>query len=179
MKPLLTTAFLLLTAIFATAQQKPVVLHPVVGDTIDRTEKTAYLLFPQFADSVFGYAWIEDMGGNFVLHARLTDHVILVPFDTLQMAEYRMHVEKLSAWYASQAQDLPADSTISLVVKKRAGEKQNYELTEEMWRKIKKEANHYAELSHQADMQGLSGRAREDYINTSGTTEIRFDAGKK
>lgn len=172
---------LLLLSSAALSQNTVFRLHPVVGDTIDQTEKSAYLLFSQLVDSSFKEGWIGQTGTSFVLHACLTSGTVTLPLDTATLAEYKSHVEKLSAYYASLAESSTDDAARSLAVKdpSSSGEKRGYQLTDEMWNKIKKDANRHAQLSHSADIQGLTGRAKEDYINTAGQIDIRIDAGKK
>lgn len=163
-------------------QAQTIILHPVVGDTIDLTEKKAYLLFPQFADSSFQHAWIEKKDGIMNLHSCLKGEIVTSVIDTLEMAECRMNIEKLSAFYASQGQtDSTTNLSGSIIIKNKTtvSEKRNYELSPEMMDKIKREARRYAELNHEAQMQGLNGRAKEDYINTAGHMEIRIETGKK
>lgn len=163
-------------------QAQPVILHPVVGDTIDLTEKRAYLLFPQFADSTFQYAWIEEKTGTFNLHACLKGGTVTSVMDTVEMDEFKMHIEKLSVYYASQGKpDSTTNKSGSIVIKNKPSgdDKRSYDLTPEMLDKIKREARRYAALNHEAQMQGLTGRAKDDYINTAGHMEITIEAGKK
>jgi len=163
-------------------QAQIVILHPVVGDTIDLTEKKAYLLFPQFADTIFHQAWIEKRDGILDLHTNLKGEIIVNVIDSIEIAEFKMHIEKLSAYYASQGQSdsiygLPG----SLIIRNKTaiGERKSYELSPEMMDKIKRDARRYAELNHEAQMQGLTGRAKEDFINTAGHMEIRIEPHKK
>lgn len=163
-------------------QAQTVILHPVVGDTIDLTEKKAYLLFPQFADSIFHQAWIEKKDGILNLHTTMKGEVIVSVIDTIEIAEFKMHIEKLSAYYASQGHsDSIYGTSGSIVIRNKTGtdEKRSYELSPEMMDKIKRDARRYAELNHEAQMQGLTGRAKEDFINTAGHMEIRIEPHKK
>lgn len=178
MKLFLLSAALILGSFLGWSQPELVRLHPVVGDTVDQSEKIAYLLFSEFPDSVFRAGWLERAGEGYNLHVVALTDTTCLRLDTLQFAQYRMHVEKLSVWYASKEGNTePVDQPSMIVSEKR--EKLSYKLSSEVLARIRKEASHYSALSHQADMQGLTGRAREDYINTGGSIEIRIDGERK
>lgn len=85
------------------SQDKLFVMHPLVGDTIDKTEKLNYFLFPQIVDSVFRYCTITHSGTNYIanvttMHDAITTHLI----DSAEMAQDIVRLNKLMEYHASQ-----------------------------------------------------------------------------
>jgi hypothetical protein len=50
------------------AQKELVILHPVLGDTIDLAEKQTYLLFADVDDSIYDFGQIVKEGDNYFLN---------------------------------------------------------------------------------------------------------------
>ena len=92
------------------SQDGVVVIHPVVGELIDKEEKKAYLLFPEFNDSLFYYCFVKSVNGKYSVTARFQgDSVLVKEIDLSTLKEYRTHVEKLNLYYSERAKGRPAD----------------------------------------------------------------------
>lgn len=77
-------------------------LSPVVGDTIDRTEKLDYMLFPGINDSIFKYCYITQSANRyFVNTVTQNDSVFVQEVDLLKLKRYQENIEKLSEYYSN------------------------------------------------------------------------------
>jgi hypothetical protein len=98
-------AFVLLVSGFyySNAQERKYILHPAVGDTIDKEEKKKFLLFPNIENKNFNYAYFTiakgkhlatiSLAGNDSLKMELSDSAI---------DQYYVNIEKLLIYYRSQ-----------------------------------------------------------------------------
>lgn len=86
------------------SQNKIVVLHPAVGDTIDKAEKVRYLLFPELKDSDFDYCFLSHSGEEFRvnLHTQ-NDSLVLIRLDSAEYKRYRENISKLENYYSEAA----------------------------------------------------------------------------
>jgi hypothetical protein len=83
------------------SQDNIAVLHPVVGKIIDNNEKTHYLSFPEIEDTVFNYGYIRQSENNYCLKYHLLSGSVLSRIiDTAEIQQYRLNIEKLSAYYS-------------------------------------------------------------------------------
>lgn len=84
------------------AQNHLFILSPVVGDTIDRTEKLDYMLFPDVNDSTFKYCYItKSTNRYFVNTVTQSDSVFVQEVDSLRIKSYQENIEKLSEYYSN------------------------------------------------------------------------------
>lgn len=87
------------------SQDSLFVLHPLVGDTIDKNEKTNYMLFQEISDSVFKYGYItHSKDGYFINYCILDNSMSISKLDTSLIIQYRTNLDKLSEYYSNQAQ---------------------------------------------------------------------------
>lgn len=86
------------------SQEQLFVLHPVVGDTINQTEKMDYLLFPDIDHSDFKYGYIAQLTDGYFIHSfTWNDSVITRQLDPTEMKQYRDNIDKLSAYFSNKA----------------------------------------------------------------------------
>ena len=82
------------------------VLHPLVGDTIDRNEKLNYLLFPQITDSDFKYCTLtHSEKGYFVNTTKIDCSSTVNQADSTEINQTRARLDKVVAYYLNQEQN--------------------------------------------------------------------------
>lgn len=85
------------------AQESLFVLHPLVGDTIDKTEKMNYLLFPLIENVDFKYCYIIQSNDHYFLNSyTLSDSVSIRSIDTTEIKQYIVNLDKFSAYFSNQ-----------------------------------------------------------------------------
>ncbi len=86
------------------SQDSIYVVHKLVGDTIDKTEKLTYHLFPELKDSLFDYCYIVKKNGGYALQIRYQNDSNLVrKLDTNSFHEYWSNISKISEYHLYQA----------------------------------------------------------------------------
>jgi hypothetical protein len=94
------------------SQDSLFVLHPLVGDVIDRNEKIDYLLFPEINDSLFSYCQIKQVEERFFVISHLvSDSVITIQLNISEINQYNKNIDKLHEYYSSQPDE---DTLINL-----------------------------------------------------------------
>ncbi|PWE00862.1 hypothetical protein [Marinilabilia rubra] len=154
--------------------QKPVVLHPEVGDTIDLIEKLDYLLFTQVPDSLFDQGVLRKDGENYQLAVWHDTDIEKYDISIEDFESYAGNIEKLSAYYKRQKEKLEAGNKKSLVIKRDSfppGLDIEW-MSKKQKSKMIKESRRYNNLKLDADEQGLMGFEREKYIKTGGQMEF-------
>lgn len=80
------------------------VLHPLVGDTIDKAEKINYFLFPSIKNDDFKYCYIIRSNDQFFLNLHtLSDSVSIRQIDTTEINQYIVNLDKFLAFYLNKA----------------------------------------------------------------------------
>lgn len=104
MKRLLLMMILILSFVFrGNSQDGLIVLHPIVGDTIDKDEKVNYLLFPEITDSLFIYCQINKVADKYYATSFLVrDSLLTIQLNGTEINLYKENIEKLNAYYSSQ-----------------------------------------------------------------------------
>lgn len=96
------------------SQDNLFVLHPIIGEIIDRNEKIDYLLFPEINDSIFSYCQIKQVEDKFFVNSYLSsDSIIIVQLNVSEINQYQKNIDKLYDYYSSQPE---ADSLNDLKV---------------------------------------------------------------
>ena len=86
------------------AQDNLFVLHPLVGDTIDKAEKINYFLFPSIKNDDFKYCYIIRSNDQFFLNSyTLSDSVSIRQIDTTEIKQYIVNLDKFLAFYLNRA----------------------------------------------------------------------------
>ncbi|WP_462319152.1 hypothetical protein [Marinilabilia sp.] len=167
---------LLFTFFFASPalSQKPVELHPEVGDTIDLIEKLDYLLFTEIPDSLFDHGALTQNGEDYQLKVWHDGNTSEYGISAEEFEKYSGNVEKLSTYYQRQKEKLQAATKKSLVIKSDSippGLDIEW-MSEKQKSKMIKESRRYNNLKLEADEMGLMGFDREKYIRTGGQMEF-------
>ncbi|WP_321514720.1 hypothetical protein [Marinifilum fragile] len=162
------------------AQQKIICLHPILGDTIDLTEKNTYLLFPEIDSNGFQSGQVKMNGDQYYFEYTLNDKMNNDKVSIEKLKEYHTNVEKLLAYHLYM-KNSKAKKSESIVTRDAQEELQmhfNAKYDDVSFRrKLKKDAMRYQELKKQAELKGYSGVDKENYIKTSGV--LIFDVSKK
>jgi hypothetical protein len=88
------------------AQDSLFILHPLVGDTIDKTEKLNYLLFPSIKNVDFKYCYIILSNHQFFVNSHtLSDSVNIQPIDSAEIRQYIVNLDKFLAYYSNKAKN--------------------------------------------------------------------------
>ncbi len=171
-KPILT---LLLFAFYQItfSQNRIIALHPIIGDTIDKNEKRAYLLFPEIDNSTFDFGQIIAKDNATYLHYRSGAGEQMKEIDSLKIKEYQCNISKLSAFYLSKFKTDTTRISKNLNIKiKEPSPLDITFITPEMRIAMEKEARRYNALKGQAEERGLWGKDKENFIQTGGYNEF-------
>ncbi|RCW35245.1 hypothetical protein [Marinilabilia salmonicolor] len=155
--------------------QQPVVLHPVVGDTIDLIEKLDYLLFSDVPDSLFEQGVLIPDNQDYQLLVWHEGEVAKVDVSAEDFEMLSGNVEKLSAYYQQKAgkKGDSAEVHSPLITRDSIPMGLNIEwMSEQQINKMTKESRRYNQLKLEADEQGLMGYDRRKYIETGGRMEF-------
>jgi hypothetical protein len=165
--------FFFLAAVNANAQQK-VILHEVVGDTIDLIEKIDYLLFAEVEDSLFDYGVVFKEDELYVLEVMHTSGITTRELSSEAFQSYVGNVEKLSAYYQQKKEEGKVLSENSPLISKDSiplGLDIEW-MSRKQKDKMTKESRRYNSLKLDADEIGLMGFERKKYIETGGRMEF-------
>src|SRR5512145_114724 len=114
--------FLVLFSLSGKSQDSLIILHPAVGDMIDRYEKQKYGLFPELKESRFEFARVQLQKGSYTLFSKMyPDSIITRPIDSLELHHLYTLIDTItpSETFETQSSDYP---TSSVVVKKSGSE---------------------------------------------------------
>jgi len=181
LKKQIFTLLSLLISLSVFSQKQIVVLHPVLGDSIDKVEKVNYLLFPELGDSLFTYGQIHFKNNKFYLHAYSQTGSTLREIDSLEMKQYYLNVEKLMAYYAYKNNPDTLNDSRSVILSSMdtsALQQRIKYLSPEMRKKLSKDSRRYQSLKADAEQKGYIGVDKENYIKTSGYLEISTSKSK-
>jgi hypothetical protein len=113
------------TALLSFSQDTVYVLHPVIGDIIDRHEKTDFKLFPEISTTRYEYSYIKHEGGSFRLIAHLfPDSLVTKQLDTSDIRQMEKDIESIMVT-RKPIQEEPVQDPGSVVIKKDANEQIN------------------------------------------------------
>ena len=175
--PKIRTLFVILFLILLVASancQKPVVLHPIIGDTIDLVEKLDYLLFAEIPDSLFDKGTLIKEGENYQLKVWYNSEISRFALTSNEFEQYAQNVAKLSVYYKQTKESssgVPVESP--LITNDSIPLKLDIEwMSEQQKQKMASESRRYNNLKLEADEQGLMGFDREKYIKTGGEMEF-------
>jgi hypothetical protein len=148
------------------SQDKLIVLHPVIGDTIDKQEQRDFVLFSDIIKQDFTFATIHCENEKYVMHINSTLGLIIVNIKEEDVLENSKHVDKLVRYFK-----ILDEKKDSLNINLRTAEswpKFQLELLNEAQKiKIAKEARKYFNLNQDAVQLGLSGLDKENYIKVN------------
>ena len=85
------------------AQRDIFILHPLVGDTIDKNEKLNYFLFPKTDNADFKFCFITHSNDQFFVNSHyVNDSVSIQPIDTTEIRQYMVNLDKFLAYYLNK-----------------------------------------------------------------------------
>ncbi|RUT79408.1 hypothetical protein [Ancylomarina longa] len=171
MYKLLLILAVIILSINSYAQKNVVVLHPILGDSIDLAEKQIYLLFPDINDSDFNYGKILKGNGKYILHTFSATGDQEFEIDSLQLVHYQNNINKLIA-YQNYMENPKKEDRKSLVItnqKDTCALEMNLEyMSPAMRKKLRKDSYRYQRLKSAAESLGYWGVDQENYIKTTG-----------
>jgi len=166
--------------ISAFAQEQLIVLHPAVGDTIDRNERNVFLLFPEITNADFMTATIQLKTDKLYLHVLSKSGLDAIEIDSIALKQNRDHVEKLLEYFAyllKKENDLIEED-------RHVDDQFKFEreiLTPKQRKNIAIEARKFFDLNQDAEEMRLWGIEKENYMKVnshSGLVELLFDIVK-
>jgi len=177
MRVFLCFIFLVFINLSVIAQDKLIVLHAIVGDTIDKREQKEFLLFSDIVKGDFSSLRIYANEDRYFLHINSESGTDIVETDLEVIKENREHIEKLTQYFKSILKR--KDSlNIDLKLVGNWPKLESICLTDDQRKRIAKEARTYLSLSQDADRRGLLGIDRENYIKVNSKSclaEILFE----
>ena len=166
MRIILCFIFLVIMNLSLIAQGKLIVLHSIVGDTIDKHEQRDFVLFSDILDQNFTSATIQCENAKYVMHINSASGLSVVDIKEEVVVENSKHVDKLAKYFKSLVEkkdsldiDLKTASSWPMF--------QSELLNDAQKRKIAKEARTYFNLNQNAVRLGLSGLDKENYIKVN------------
>ncbi|MCZ4693187.1 hypothetical protein DWB61_06975 [Ancylomarina euxinus] len=166
MRIILSLAFIVIVNLSVIAQDKLIVLHSVVGDTIDKREQQEFLLFSDILDQNFTSATIHFENGKYVMYITSASDLKIVDIKEEDVEENSKHVDKLVRYFKSL---IEKKDSLDIDLDTASGwpEFQPELLNNAQKRKIAKEARRYFNLNQDAVQLGLSGIDKENYIKVN------------
>lgn len=106
MKPFIIIFFGLIFSANCYAQDTLFVLHPLVGDTIDKAEKMNYFLFPSLKNDDFKCCYIIRSNDHFFVNSYTwNDSLSIRQIDTTEIRQYIVNIDKFHAFYLNRAKN--------------------------------------------------------------------------
>ena len=113
MRRLIILLVLLIISVELSAQDSIVVLHPVIGELIDKEEKVNYLLFPEIEKNTFNYGSVIYLDTNYYfMFNHHDDSISLMRLDSAEIIIYRNNINKLFQYYSNESKDSLEDNNI-------------------------------------------------------------------
>jgi len=166
MKIILCVSFFIIMNLSVFAQGKLIVLHQVIGDTIDKQEQQEFLLFSDILDKNFTSATIHFEDAKYVMHINSASGLKIVGVKEEDVIENSKHVDKLARYFKSLV-EMKDSLDIDLKTSSSWPKFQSELLNDAQKKKIAKEARMYFNLNQDADELGLSGLDKENYIKVN------------
>ncbi len=177
MRTIIGFVFLFFTTLSVNAQGKLIVLHSVVGDTIDKREQQEFILFSNILNQDFTSATIHCNDEKYVMHINSASGLKLVDIKEEDLVENAKHVEKLVRYFKTLTEKRDSlDFTLS--ADKSWPEFQSDILNDVQRKKIAIEARKYFDLNQDAESRGLIGLDKENYIKVNSKSflaEVLFE----
>lgn len=183
MKNLIILVFLCFIRFIPSYSQDSIfVLHPAVGDTIDKKEKIDFELFPEFKNSDFKFGIIFSIGEKKTLNVyTLSNSITTKELDEAGIMEYRSNTEKLQEFYLSQNQKDTIQNKKILIddFKNQTVINNKNMVSEEAMDKSSFEGRRQRSLRDRAIEAGLRNQKLTDAQNYGVYGEIKFKKKKK
>ena len=171
------TLFVFTISVFS--QEKIIILHPVVGDTISFQEKMDYFLFKDIVDSNYQYGLIFFIDDDYYLVSYNDHDSLIIELDSMKIFEYHSNIDKLYNYYSSQSNIDSNQTKIDIFSPDYNSQSINTNyLSPEMIKKIEKDSRRHRYLNNEADLNGLKGQEKENFINSVGYGDVNFKKKK-
>ena len=157
MKKLVVIILCVFSVIVPSASQDTIfILNPVIGDIIDRNEKTDFNLFPEISNTRFEYSYIKKESNDLRLIAHLfPDSIVNRQLDTSDLHRMQRDIENKMAT-RKDTQRIEVQDPGSVVIKKDAGEGSNSNIIDQNTRdKITDESISNQRLQEDAERRKL------------------------
>jgi len=170
--------FILLTmSLSVVAQDKLIVLHAIVGDTIDKHEQRTFVLFSDILNQDFTSATIHCENEKYLMHINTVSGLDLVEIKAEDIAENSNHVDKITSYFESLVEK---KDSLDLDLKMASSwpKVQSRFLTDAQKRKIAIESRKFFMLNQNAEEAGLVGIEKENYMKVNSKSflaEILFE----
>lgn len=165
------------SALCAFAQSELIVLHQIIGDTIDKQEQQEFLLFSDILDENFTSATIHFEDSKYTLCIKSDSGLKIAAIKKEDVVENSEHVDKLTRYFKSLVE--MKDSLNIDLKSPTSWPKFHSEILNDTQRKnIAIEARSYFQLNQDAEELGLSGIDKENYIKVNSKSflaEILFE----
>lgn len=182
MRAIFFIAILFSVIISALSQEAVIILHPSVGDTIDKIEKTTYYLFPDVNDSIYQSGVIYTAEDSFILHFNTLSGLMTLVLDSTEILKAKNNIEKIIQYQATMAKrDTISHSCDVRLLKGDSCIRQfnmNFMPPDKM-KRMAKEARRYQHLNNRANDMGLWGKEKDDFIKQSNHIELYSTKKKK
>jgi len=153
-------------ALSVLAQDKLIVLHSVVGDTIDKREQQEFFLFSDIVKEGFSSITIYVNADKYFLHINSKSGNDIVEVELEVIEENREHIEKLTQYFKNivrKKDSLKLDLKLAETWLQFEGTL----LTDDQRKRIAKEARTYFKLNQNAEYLGLLGVEKVNYIKVN------------
>lgn len=178
LKILFLCVILLITKVLPVfAQGELIVLHQVIGDTIDKHEQQEFLLFSDILDENFTSATIHFEDSKYTLCIKSDSGLKIAAIKKEDIVENSEHVDKLTRYFKSLV-EMKDSLDIDLKAPANWPNFHSEVLNDAQRRKIAIEARTYFQLNQDAEELGLLGIDKENYIKVNSKSffaEILFE----
>ncbi len=151
---------------FSIAQEGVYILHPTIGDTIDRVEKLDYSIFPKTKNPDFKKAYITFKNDSFILKAIYLKNIKTERYlPKEEIIEAQKGIEKINAYYRLRADSSEIDYTST----NYNSNKIKIDMHGALGENAKKEARMYQRLKEDQNRAKMVGRG------TNNPQELRIE----
>lgn len=144
MKNLIVFLIMFFVCTLSYSQSNLFVLHPLVGDTISKTEKIKFVLFPEIDNQNFQNGTITFSAEGYFLHYQTQgNEVATKQLSDSEISQYRINLDKLNEYYTNLSKNDSLKGKVKSVVEIKNvndGEINKNLINDETKNKIVKEA---------------------------------------
>lgn len=98
-------------------QDSIIIIHPQIGEIIDSSEKTDFLLFPEIPATYFKYGFIKNFDNTLYLCSfDLNDSISVRQIDTIEINQYKLNIDKLKVYYSNQQKNDSLEQIKTLIL---------------------------------------------------------------
>ena len=117
MKNLIILLIVMFVCVSGYSQSNLFVLHPQVGDTISKTEKIKFVLFPEIDNQNFQSGTITYSAEGYFLHYKIQGNEIATKqLSDSEINQYRINLDKLNEYYTNLSKNDSLKDKVKSVV---------------------------------------------------------------